>query len=260
LRIKWDVHLRPDPLPTIALSAVALGPTPPAMVEASLPNDLPMPDVWLDPGAVSTIFANPSANQLASSYQNVQLLRDRGQRGCHCSFAPGVAVWANGPIHRVNGSPVLMISGGVGTFQTSPLNGWSTNSGFSIVACYRYIDGAHPMSVSTQSVLSATTWEEYIGSENGRSMPAMTSLVENDIVIVYWRYHPASNVLSCMLRSSSGYAQHWSRIETPLWTPSSAIVTVGSTSKKLHLGELLVWQTTERETGSCMHPPCSRVD
>jgi hypothetical protein len=238
LRTKWDVNALPEPVST---ATPVLGPTyNPVRLDATLPINLPVPHCWLDVGAASAVFADVNGNARAGPYQNVRLLRDRGSNGCHCTFAASQAVWATGAMHTVQKWPVLIVTG-AGSFVTSPLQGLPTGGGYTIVTCHRYVDGGHPFAASTKSVLGPTKWDEYIGTNTSRSMPA-TDIAVGDLIVTCWHYTGAGSVLTHTLttsRSASGY--RWSRLEPAAWIPTE-VPKVGANNKGLHLCELLVWQ------------------
>ena len=248
MRTKWGVTTLPDPLPGTSLNNISLGPSVRLYTNAALPSSIPNPQCWLDAGAPSTVWGDVTGQNRAGPYQNVRQLRDRGTMGCHCSFAAGAAVWGTGPVDKVQKWPVLVLSG-PGTFVQSPLQGLSNSSvnGYTIVACFRYIDGAHPLAMSTKAVIGPSKWQDYIGTNMIRDMPT-TQMGVRDIVTLCWHFNPSGNVLTCMLNTTSNAAGYkWTRVETGGWSPTIA-PNVGGTGKSLHLCELLVWHSG---TGHC---------
>ena len=241
MRTKWDVNPLPNPPSNSVPSSVILGPPLALQAATTLPWNLPSPKCWLDPGLASTVFVDITGRTNAGAYQVVRVLRDRGTLGCHCLFPDGAAVWGTGPLHTVQQWPVLIVSG-TGTFTTSPLQGLSAGGGYTIVACHRYVDGGHPFALSTAAVLGPTKWEEYIGTNTPRNMPA-TDITLGDIVVVCWHHTGAGSILTHSLTTSCNpTGLRWSGVGPTVWTPVGD-PKVGGTAKGLHLCELLVWQT-----------------
>ena len=251
LRTKWGVTALPTPAASATLSTVSFGPTASVPANAYLPTDVPAPRCWLDAGAASTVRADAAGQTAAGPYQNVRQLRDRGTLGCHCTFAAGDAVWGTGPVDKVQTWPVLLLSG-MGTFAQSPLQGLSSSSGYTIVACFRYIDGAHPLAMSVNAVIGPSVWKEYIGTSMIRNMPT-TQIASRDMVTLCWHFNNSGNVLTAMLNTTSYPAGYmWTRVETTGWSPVVA-PRLGNTGKSLHLCELLVWHSRTGPCTRCVH-------
>ena len=199
----------------------------------NLPDGLPKPQCWIDAAAGDNLYTDTGATNKAQPYQAVRLIRDRGELGCHVTFPAATATCG---VYTIHGSPVVGVSA-PGTFAVSPLLGLTDSSGYTIVAVWQPTGGGHPFAVSSNAVLSAATWTDYINTDTSRVMPA--PLFTTDTVLSgMWQKSNTGNDLTWCLGAS-----RWSRTEASATWLSKASPRIGTTGKGLHLAELLIWHT-----------------
>ena len=195
--------------------------------------------MWLD--ATSGLYASAQMQSPSSVNGPVAVWCDRTANQCNVTLTAAQCV-------QNTGMPYVAITG-AGTLPAGkrmPLAGTGPGH-FCIVAVFRMVTtaagGGHPYNVGGGSVLSATTWTEFIATSLQRDMPVPSGIASGaGPVCAYWMYDGA--VLTFGLGSVAGaHGYRWSAAVTNLgtaWTAAQDVV-IGTAGKQLQLAELLVW-------------------